>query len=464
MKKIIIFISILALLLLTVSPAAFAQDYSSYLDLKCGVNYMESLDNGEVVVSRNSTQRVAPASITKITTALVVLQNCKNLYSIVTVSENAINYLKNTDSSLAGIKAGEQLSVLNLLYCLLVPSGNDAAIVLAEYIGGTQEKFVAMMNDCVKKLGCKNTHYANSHGLDDPNHYTTAEDIALIAKAAMKYNIFKTIVLTPTYKLPQTNMNKERTLINTNFMINKAYVTYYRDFIKGIKTGHTDNSGHCVVTYASKDGFNYLAVVMKGEYMDTDADKIEENQAFMDTIKMYEWAFDNLSYELVAPADLIVTDVKVNYSWKADHMRLVPEKDLRALVPTGTNEGSVVIEPIKKPAEVNAPIKKGEVACKANVIYADSTIATINLVYGESVGRNHLLFAIAMIKKLFSHIITKIIIGLVLVGLAIYIAYVVHYNSAKGRKMRKQKQLRLVKFDNPPQKKEPKGRYKPKHK
>ena len=462
MKKIIIFLTILILIMSTLSPAAYAQDYQTHITLNCSIDYMICLDDGTEVVSKNAAKKAAPASITKITTALVVFQNCDDLNKIVTVSQSALDSLANTGSSLSGLKAGEEISVLNLLHCLLIPSGNDAAAVLAEFIGGSQEQFVEMMNDCVKKLGCKNTHYDNPHGLDSETHYTTAQDISVIAQEALKYNEFKKIVCLPKYTLPATNMNKERTLTNTNSTIVKNYLTYYRDYIKGIKTGHTDKSGYCVVTYASKNGYNYLAVAMGGDYRDSDNDKIEENQAFMDSIRMYDWAFSNLSYELIASSKLMVSEVKVNYAWKTDHMRLVPEKDTRALVPTGTNEGSVLIVPQEKPEEVNAPIKAGDVACKAKIIYADKEIAEINLVYAESVSKNYLVYTFSLIKRLITNKFFKIIALLILIVIVFYIYLVLKSNSVKKKK--KKQQLKIVKInDMNKEKKQPRARYKPKH-
>lgn len=462
MKKIIIFLTILILTVVCACPAAYAQNYQSGIELNCDIDYMISLDDNSVVVSKNAQKRTAPASVTKITTALVVLQNCPDLNQTVTVPESAIASLAGTGSSLSGIKAGEQMTIIEMLHCLLIPSGNDAAAALAEIIGGSQENFVAMMNQCVTDLGCKNTHYQNPHGLDDPNHYTTAEDIAIIAKEALKFNEFKNIVSMPRHTVPATNANKERTLINTNFLLNKAYVTYYRPFIKGIKTGHTNDAGYCLATYASKDGYNYLAVALNGDYRDSDKDGIDENQAFMDSIRMYEWAFANLSYELVASPSLMVAEVDVNYSWKTDHMRLVPEKDVRALVPTGTNEGSVLVVPEGKPKEVNAPIKAGDFACKAKVIYADNVITEINLVYAESVSRNYLLYGIGLFKRLLGNPVFKILVVIVVLALVVYIGLIIRINN---KRKKRRNQLKIVKINdmNGSKDKKTQKHYKPKH-
>lgn len=463
MKKIIIFASILLLILSMAVIPAGAQDYSSYVELNSEICYMISLDDGSVVVSQNARKRAAPASMTKIMTALVVLQKCKDLNQVVTVSQSAIDVLSGTGSSLAGLKPGEQISVNDLLYCLMVPSGNDAAVVLAQHVGGSQMKFVQLMNECAEKLGCKNTHFDNSHGLDSETHFSTAEDMAIIAQAALKYNAFKNIVSVSKYTVPATNMNEERTIHNTNFMINPAYVTYYRSFIKGIKTGKTDNAGQCVTTYASKDGYNYLAVAMNGDYRDSDNDGIEENQAFMDTIRMYEWAFANLSYELVAPKNMMVAEVGINYSWKTDHVQLKPKEDFRTLVPTGTDEGSVLIEPINKPGTVNAPVKAGDVACKAKVIYADTEIATIDLVYSQSVSRNYLLYFWSLIVRLVTNKIFLTIFGLAVAAVAVYIGLVIRSNKVRRKK---RQQLRIVKInemEKPVSTRKQDRNYKPRH-
>ncbi len=463
MKKVIIFTSILLLIFTMMVIPANAQDYSSYVDLNCEIDYMISLDDGSVVVAKNAQKKAAPASMTKIMTALVVLQNCSDLNETVTVSQTAIDALSGTGSSLSGIKPGEQISVNNLLYCLMVPSGNDAAVVLAQHVGGSQMKFVQMMNDCAKKLGCKNTHFDNPHGLDSETHYTTAEDMAVIAKAALEYNAFKNIVNVSKYTVPATNMNEERTLHSTNFMLNPVYVTYYRSFIRGIKTGKTDNAGQCVTTYASKDGYNYLAVAMNGDYRDSDGDGIEENQSFMDTIRMYEWAFANLSYELVAPKDMMVAEVGVNYSWKTDHVQLKPKADFRTLVPTGTDEGSVLIEPIKKPDTVNAPIKAGDVACKAKVIYADTEIATVDLVYSQSVSRNYLLYLWSLLVKLLTSKIFLILAGIAVVAVAAYIGLVMRKNALRKKKRKQLKIVKINEMEKAPNTRKQERNYKPKH-
>lgn len=155
-----------------------------------GIYLMINLDNDTVIFEKDADKQTAPASLTKIMTATVVLENCKNLDEEVEADYSTIHLLDGTGSSMVGLEPGEKMSVKNLLYCMLVRSGNDAANVLAMHIGGSMEGFVKMMNDKAAALGCKNTHFANAHGLDDPNHYTTARDLMTITRHALTLPYF----------------------------------------------------------------------------------------------------------------------------------------------------------------------------------------------------------------------------------------------------------------------------------
>lgn len=452
MKKFIIFISSLTIIISSLFVPVSAQNYIDDLQkdngentvkLYCKVDYMESLDDGSVIFEKNADTAVAPASLTKIMTALVVLKNVSDLNSTITVDRAAIESLYGTGSSTAGLQIGEQMSYYNMLCCLLIPSGNDAAVALAVAVGGSIENFVKMMNDTAKELGCKNTHFDNPHGLDCPTHKTSAKDLALMAKAALKYPAFETIVACNTYDLPATNMNNERQLVNTNFLISPYRVTYYNENCKGIKTGSTDEAGKCLVSYASKDGYSYLAVAMGGEQIDTDNDNIEENQAFMDSNRMYKWAFSNLKFEVVTQENQFVCSVPANYSWSSDSIRLVAKSEVLALVPQGNNSESVSFEPIKLPESFDAPIAKGDKMGKAKIMYAGQQIGTAELVAADDLKLSVLLYAGAKIKamaktKLF--IVTAIIVALC-VG-----AYIVLYVRA-NRIRKKRREMKIVKYN-----------------
>lgn len=168
---------------------------------------------------------------------------------------------------MVGIKPGEEISMLNLLYCMMIHSGNDAANVVAEHIGGSIPNFVNMMNEFVAKVGCTDTHFVNPHGLDTDGHYTTADDMAKIVKYALKLPKFEEISNTARYTMPQSNLRERQTLRTTNELLLKDSSHYY-EYASGIKTGTTTKAGRCVVSTASKNGYRYLGIVMRGLYKD----------------------------------------------------------------------------------------------------------------------------------------------------------------------------------------------------
>lgn len=453
MKKITIFVlSLICVLSICIVPAG-AQNYIGDLEkgdgktenkLNSRVVYMISLDDGSVIFEKNSTVPVAPASLTKIMTALVVLDHEKDLNKIITVDGEILSSLAGTDSSTAGFKAGEQVSIYNLLCGLLIPSGNDAALVLAKTVAGSISGFVDMMNETAKRLGCQNTHFENPHGLDSPNHKTTAQDMVLITKAAMKYSSFTDITANTEFELPQTNKNEKRTIQNTNFLLNPAYETYYYPACRGIKTGNTDNAGYCLVSYASKDGYNYLAVAMGAEKKDTDGDEIEENQAFIDTIRMYDWAFENLRYEVVASEGQFICSKPLRYCLTTDAVRFVASKEVIALVPEGNDSHSVCFscDELQDSYDANN-IKKGDSCGNAGIMLAGQKIASVEMIVADDVHFSTFMY----FKTLLGTSAAKVLITLIIVAVLIFAAlYVLAFLRANNR-LKKGRKLRIVKYN-----------------
>lgn len=437
MKRYISCLLALMLLLLPLCSVKSSAAFNNSLDTSADIVLLVSLDNDTVIFDKNADKVAAPASLTKITTAILTIENCDDLDAIVTIKQSTINAISGTNSSTAGLKVGEEVSVRNLLYCMMVKSANEAALALADYIGGgSVANFVQMMNDFVMDMGCENTHFDNPHGLDSPGQYTTARDLAMITRHALTLPLFEEIVNTVNYKLPATNKSGERNLLSTNWMINPNFKTYYLRYAQGIKTGTTSNAGHCIVSKASKDGYNYLAVVMGAPAEDVTGDGNPDNCAFLECKKIFQWAFDNIRLTKVADPTQIATVVDVKLSWNVDHVRLVPESEVTALVPVGNNESSVLLEviPEETPKEVNAPIKKGDVLGKARILYAEDEIATVNLVAAEDVHMSVILFVLDGIKNIFKSTLFQIVFALIVLILAVYIGLIIRHNQKKKRR------------------------------
>lgn len=202
-----------------------------------------------IIYGKNENKRVAMASTTKIMTAIIVIENA-NLEDEVTISAKA----GSIGGSRLGLKKDDKITVKNLLYGLMMRSGNDAAVALAEYVGGSVQGFAEKMNAKAKELKLQNTHFVTPHGLDDPDHYTTAYELAIITDYAMENEIFAKIVSTQNYTVSINGYTKS--LNNTNELLGVL------QGVKGVKTGFTNNAGRCLVTCTNRDGFEIITVVL----------------------------------------------------------------------------------------------------------------------------------------------------------------------------------------------------------
>ncbi|NCC86946.1 MAG: D-alanyl-D-alanine carboxypeptidase [Clostridia bacterium] len=435
MRKAIFFLFSMVILVSPLTLGASAS-YNSELETSSNILYMSSLDNGTVIFDKNADLKTAPASLTKIITGMVVLENCKDFSEVVAAPTSVIRSFDGKNSSNAGIVVGEEIAVDDLLHLMLIKSANEAAAILAYHVGGDNiDNFIVMMNDFVKKIGCKNTHFANPHGLDEEGQYTTARDLSIIVNHALKNEKFVEITSTNTYYLPPTNKRPEQTrFYSTNFLISPS-TSYYYEYAKGIKTGTTELAGCCLISTASKNGYTYLCIAMQGPFEDVDGNGTKDNLAFIDSKKAFEWAFKNLKLKVVADPSNVVTVVNVNLSSKVDHVRLMPKDEISDLIPTKVDSTGILIEPIADtiPESLDAPIKKGDVIGKARVMYADKELRTIDLVAGENIDRNIFLYVGHLIKTAFKSTTVKIIAIVALLLLIFYIIINILYFKKKKK-------------------------------
>lgn len=220
-------------------------------------------DTGEVLWGKDEHTRYYPASITKVMTALLVMENCK-MDDMVTFSKAATTNLE-SGATTARMSAGDKMTVRDCLYALMLKSANEVANALAEHIAGSVPAFAEMMNKRAKELGCKNTTFVNPNGLNDPNHMTTAYDMALITAAAFKYDELRKIDTTTLYRLPPSKLDKSGFLVNINNKILMKNHEKYYEYAIASKTGYTSKAGNTLTTMAEKDGVRLVAVTMKNK-------------------------------------------------------------------------------------------------------------------------------------------------------------------------------------------------------
>lgn len=380
MKRIVSLCAAVLLIVLTIVSAG-AIDYGCDVETVGEGIYLEELNTGIVVFEKDADVKMNPASTTKIMTYLVVSDKISDFENTkIEITEDALSTL-DPESSVMGLKdhIGESFSVKDLLYGLMLPSGNDAALVLATYIGeGDIDAFVQLMNDKAAELGCTNTHFVNPHGLYDPDHYSTPRDMATITKRAMTVKDFTEISNTIKY----TPAGFDKPIVTTNYLIDKDGHNgdYYYPYAKGIKTGFTDEAGRCLISTAEKDGYTYLCVDLGAAYsFDEDI-----NYAMLDSAKLYDWAFGSISSQVVFPTTDVVANIAVENTKDNTTLDLVPKEDIKALLPVGYKPELITTQ-ADTPESVTAPVNQGSVIGTVDVYYDGAKIATAELCASASI-------------------------------------------------------------------------------
>ena len=239
-------------------PLSDTEDYTA----KAKAALLYDLNSDTMVFAQDIDAQLFPASLTKVMTCLLTIEMQSDLEQMVTVTKDGLKGMEPGGSNVA-LKVGEEMSVKDLLYCLMVKSGNDAASVLAVQNSGSIEAFVDVMNQRAAELGCTGTHFMNPHGLHHDEHYTTARDMARILREAMKYPLFEEIFCTKEYTVPATNLSEARELKTTNYMIrSNGYPIVTDSRVLGGKTGNTSKAGRCLVTVSEKDGMKLISVIL----------------------------------------------------------------------------------------------------------------------------------------------------------------------------------------------------------
>lgn len=400
-------------------------------ELRCEAMLLVDANTGKPVFEKNARERMYPASLTKIMTALLVLEAVDGgrlaLDQPVTATESAMEGLA-ADGSSAGIQAGETMTVENLLYCMLVVSANEACNILAEQVSGSVDAFVEDMNEKAAALGCEDTHFANTTGLHDSQHYTTAWDLYRITAEAMKHDDFLRISDTARVTIPATNLSEERKLYTTNYLIDTwRSLGYIYSNAHGIKTGSTDEAGHCLVSSASEGSLSFVSVALGGP-RETLADGEIRTYSFYDTRALFEWAFDNYSYQTVIESTELIREIGVALS-KVDHVSVHPVADVELLLPNGTDPASLERR-LEGDSPVDAPVTEGQVLGSLTLTLGDEELAKVDLVASNDVEASGLLVFGRNARNFFSSTPVKIV-GAVLIVL---IAALVVWKVTVGRR------------------------------
>lgn len=380
---------------------------------------MES-STGKIIYEKNGYEQKYPASTTKILTAILAIEHC-NLDEMATASEFAISSIPSGYST-ANIQIGESLSVRDLLYALMLQSANESAVVLAEHISGSQEAFADLMNQKAEEIGCKNTHFVNPNGVHDEDHYSTAYDLALIAKYAMQNETFREIVKTTSFTLPATSAypSNTRTYTNTNNLIiydnRNRPDNYYYEYATGIKTGYTSAAKNCLVSSAEKNGIEYICVVLGASITYGNSGSISAR--YVDTINLFNYAFDNYSFRKLKFANTNIQTIEIENATKdTKNLDLLIANDIDIFVSIDNQDNSNIEPEIILKEGLQAPIAKGDIV--GTISYeVEGLRYTTDLIAGSDVEE---------FKQ--SYILLYVLVAIVI--LIIIILFIRYYNKKK---------------------------------
>lgn len=429
MKKFCAILFSFVLVLIIALPVAAEVESSTLADnapsLTAPAAYVVNLDTNIVVYEKNSETPLSAASLTKLMTTLLLLENYQD--QLDSISLTAPSYVydliweQSTNASSADIRRGETQSLRNLLYAMLLPSGNEAAYIVADYMGGGSiDNFVAMMNDEAKAVGCTGTTFVDPCGLN-PNNITTARDAYLILRALTAYDVFSTVVGTPSYDMGTNDRyTTPGTYIiqTTDKLITNS--SYHRDYTKGGKTGSLGEWQN-FAGWHSQDGESYISILLNVPY---DADPEGMRPALVETATIMDWVFDTYTIAPALDTTQPITEVRVAYSTQADTIMLYPADNMMTLLPR--EGGAALTEQVfNVPDQLPAPIKQGDIVGTVTLTIEGETIGTADLIAGSDVSRNQLLYTISRVSLFFSSTYFKVVVILTMLVIGAYLIFTV---------------------------------------
>lgn len=448
MKKLSVIVAVIMLftVLMPLDIKTSALTFTPNFTVNSEVAVLINLDKDIVVYEKNPTKKVYPASLTKIMTAMVVLDNVKDLDNTTFEAPLVVfDELYGMGASAVGYSRGEVATVTDLMYSMLIYSACESAGILAYNVGGESiPNFINMMNEKAAAIGCTGTNFVNPHGLHDPEQYTNARDMALIAKYAVEnYPKLVEIACTQKYVMKATNYQAEgwATIYHTNKMLSTGSDFYYQ-YARGLKTGTLDESGRNLCSMARKDGNNYLLVTM-GAPM-TDAEGNKANGQYEDHKNIYEWAFNNFSYEKIVSNTQEITEIPVLLGQDSDHVLLVPAEEFSTLWPSTLDTSNLKVEIntsdyTDENGSVMAPVEKGQKLGTYTLSLSGEVLCTMDLIAKDSVELSQLDYNIMKAKAFLNSGWFKL--AAVIAGVLI-VAYVVIYIAATSKRKKKMKKVK----------------------
>ena len=392
-----------------------ADEGTKSITIDAGSALLVDANSGAVLYQQNEHDEVSIASVTKVLTCLLVLEAIDRgdlgLEQQITASASAVTGLPSDGSNAdPAIVEGEVLTVHDLLYCMMVVSANEACNILAEAVSGTVPAFVAKMNSRAEELGCKNSHFMNTNGLTTADHYSCAWDVYLITREAMKNETFLDVCSATWKNIQPTNKcDKTRQLHTTNSLLDGwRYSGYQYSHARGIKTGSTDDAGHCLVSYAVKGSRTLISVIL-GAGVAPDGKGGTNILSFTETVRLFEWGFANFSSKTILTEEELIAEVPVALSKETNYVTVHPAYTKDSMLPNDLNPEDLHREVILNSEVANAPIVAGQELGSITLSYDGITYATVPLLALNDVSVSNFLVAKHAVETFFAPTIVKIL-------------------------------------------------------
>lgn len=336
------------------------------------------INSGTMLFMENPDVTMYPSSLVKVMTALLAMEK-GDLDAVVTVTASALAAVPKSAMKVK-LKEGEQMTLRDLLYCMIVGSGNDAATVIAEHIGGSQSAFVDMMNKRAKELGCTGTTFVNAHGLHDQRQVSTARDIAKITAKILEQPEYKAIFGTAKYTVPATNTSSARHLVTVNYMIDEEYrFSFYYSKVTGGRTGITEYGERCLVVTAEDDDSSFIGVILGAEaaYRKDNPEQIKRHGSFEDMDKLLDMGFGKYSVNQVLYRGQILDQIHVPNG--ENDIVVGPVTDLFCTLPEGVTADDLTNRVQMISTSVEAPVKFGDKIAVVQLWYGNVCVAQANV-------------------------------------------------------------------------------------
>lgn len=438
MKKFSFALTALILALTMLSSTALAANYTPSFDTAAQAVYLVNLDSDMLIYDKNADKKTEPSSLAQLMTVVLALERVKDPENEFATMKSYIQdemYRQNIALGgirLAGLYKNESVSIKNLMYAVMIRDANEAAMMIADYVGDDSVPyFVELMNERAAELGMKNTHFTSPHGLPDENSYTTAEDMAILARHAITLPGFEELVSVTSYDGGPTNIN-EHLYWNTTNRMALSSSPYFNSHASGIKTGYHNSLGSYLICTAKRDGYTYLLVTMASYGYDDDGKDSSLFSVFDDSNRLLDWAFNTFRVKTLLEKGKSFGEVPLKMAWEKDFIRIMSADNFTALIPDAIESSSIQYN-LDLPEYLTAPIKKGDLVGQVRLVLAGEEIGVIGVIAAEDAEVSRSLLMIEALKDITRTFWFKFTVILLVVLIILYIMLMIVRNRSRRR-------------------------------